>query len=290
MLWQVILAGDALRETLVLFTTDRVRIREAFWTGNVDAPTWWQKGPADLRILPVPPVGEDMDQETVLHRVRGLPRDRFFTTNELTACGVHTVPFDHEATTLARHLTRTASDAGTVQTLEAHEATGSRRALLRDLAAIARRLSNDELRVLLTIAGRAWVGQSRYGCLRLPHDRRDLADQRHLDLAALRADPVLVDKLDPARLLAMLDRCSEEHALLDVVERRLRARLGAVLQDLLGADDRLLTIDQAAAKLGVTEDWLRRRPRLPFAVKLSNGVVRYSARRLDLFVAAHCSK
>jgi hypothetical protein len=45
--------------------------------------------------------------------------------------------------------------------------------LLADLAAVARRLSDDELRVLLTIAVRAWIGQSRYGCPRLAGDRRD---------------------------------------------------------------------------------------------------------------------
>ena len=48
------------------------------------------------------------------------------------------------------------------------------RGMLRDLAAVAGRLSDDELHVLLTIAVRAWVGQSRYGCLRLAGDRRDL--------------------------------------------------------------------------------------------------------------------
>jgi hypothetical protein len=51
--------------------------------------------------------------------------------------------------------------------------TQRRRALLRDLAAVALRLSDDELHVLLTIAVRAWAGQSRYGCLRLAGDRRD---------------------------------------------------------------------------------------------------------------------
>jgi hypothetical protein len=117
-----------------------------------------------------------------------------------------------------------------------------------------------------------------------------VAEHRHLDLDALRANPVLVDKLDPATLPALLDRCSEEHARLDVVERRIHARLQAVLQECLGANDWLLAIDQAAVKLAVTEDWLRRRPNLPFVVKLSDGVVRYSARRLDLFIAAHCSK
>jgi hypothetical protein len=52
--------------------------------------------------------------------------------------------------------------------------TQRRRALLRDMAAVARRLSDDELRVLLTIGIRAWVGQTKYGCLDLRHDRRDL--------------------------------------------------------------------------------------------------------------------
>jgi hypothetical protein len=49
-----------------------------------------------------------------------------------------------------------------------------RHSLLRDLADVALRLSDDELRVLLTIAVRAWIGQAKYGCLDLRRDRRDL--------------------------------------------------------------------------------------------------------------------
>jgi hypothetical protein len=49
----------------------------------------------------------------------------------------------------------------------------SRGALLRDLADVAQRLSDDALHVLLTIAIRAWIGQSKYGCLDLRHDSRD---------------------------------------------------------------------------------------------------------------------
>jgi hypothetical protein len=51
--------------------------------------------------------------------------------------------------------------------------------------------------------------------------------------------------------------------------------------------DQLLTADEAATRLAVTKDWLRRRPDLPFVVKLSDGVVRYSLRRLDVFIAQH---
>jgi len=51
--------------------------------------------------------------------------------------------------------------------------TRSRRALLGDLAAVAARLADDEVRVLLVVATRAWAGQARYGCLALGRDRRD---------------------------------------------------------------------------------------------------------------------
>src|SRR5262245_6754383 len=171
-LWQVILLGDALRETLVLFTEDPVRICEAFWKGNLEAPRWRQRSPGDLRTLPVPPVAEDMDEEEPLRVVRALQRDRFFTTSELTARGICTFPYPYEATTLARHLTM-GSEAAEVPMLGARFATASREALLGDLAAVARLLSHDELRVLVTIAVRTRGGQSRYGRLRLAHDNRD---------------------------------------------------------------------------------------------------------------------
>ena len=50
-------------------------------------------------------------------------------------------------------------------------------------------------------------------------------------------------------------------------------------------DDELLTIAEAAARLKLSKDWLRRRPDLPFVVKLSEGVVRYSSRRLEAYLA-----
>src|SRR5262245_37834879 len=52
----------------------------------------------------------------------------------------------------------------------------------------------------------------------------------------------------------------------------------------------LLTIDEAAARLAVSQDWLRRRPGLPFAVKLSGGVARYSSRRLAAYVARQSAR
>ncbi|MFN8543255.1 MAG: hypothetical protein U0807_03505 [Candidatus Binatia bacterium] len=52
-------------------------------------------------------------------------------------------------------------------------------------------------------------------------------------------------------------------------------------------EDRLVTIDEAAERLGVTKDWLRRRPELAFTVRLSEGVVRYSAQGLAAFIRQH---
>jgi hypothetical protein len=55
-------------------------------------------------------------------------------------------------------------------------------------------------------------------------------------------------------------------------------------------DEPLLTIDEAAARLAVSKDWLRRRPELPFVVKLSDGAVRYSSRRLAAYVARQSAR
>ena len=94
------------------------------------------------------------------------------------------------------------------------------------------------------------------------------------DLAALLADPASVPADQIPALLGELER----------VKGVLWARLAcsAPTDD---AEDRLLTIDQAAERLAVTPDWLRRRPDLPFIVKLSDGVVRYSSRGIAHYIA-----
>ena len=53
--------------------------------------------------------------------------------------------------------------------------------LRRDLAALAARLGADELRVLVLLAARAWMGQARYGCL--DRDRRDFRAEALEELA-----------------------------------------------------------------------------------------------------------
>jgi hypothetical protein len=79
--------------------------------------------------------------------------------------------------------------------------TQQRRGLLRDLAEVAQRLSDDELHVLVTIAVRAWVGQSRYGCLQLARDRRDFRREAFEEVA----DALFYTA---AELLAGCRRCS----------------------------------------------------------------------------------
>jgi predicted DNA-binding transcriptional regulator AlpA len=51
------------------------------------------------------------------------------------------------------------------------------------------------------------------------------------------------------------------------------------------ADLRLLTVEEAAAKLGVACGWLyRRAKRLGLAVKLDNGTLRFSSAALDEYI------
>jgi hypothetical protein len=53
------------------------------------------------------------------------------------------------------------------------------------------------------------------------------------------------------------------------------------------AEERLLTVDEAASKLSVTPQWLyRRAKRLGLAIKLGDGTLRFSSAALDAYVKA----
>ena len=57
------------------------------------------------------------------------------------------------------------------------------------------------------------------------------------------------------------------------------------LADNRRAEDRLLTVDEAAKKLAVTPEWLYRRgKRLGLAVKLGDGTLRFSNLELDAYI------
>ena len=52
-------------------------------------------------------------------------------------------------------------------------------------------------------------------------------------------------------------------------------------------EDHLLGVEEAAATLGTTRDWLRRHgDRMPFTVRLSAGQVRYSAKGIERWIAS----
>ena len=57
-----------------------------------------------------------------------------------------------------------------------------------------------------------------------------------------------------------------------------------------GESDRLLSLEDAAKRLSILPDWLRRQKTLPFRVELSPGQVRYSARGIEQFIARRVGK
>ncbi len=77
-----------------------------------------------------------------------------------------------------------------------------------------------------------------------------LAD--HVDLADLVEDPAKVASVPPTRIPALLSQLS-------AVQSAIAARLISVDRDEpMSTEDTLLTVDQAAERLGVSKDWLIR--------------------------------
>jgi hypothetical protein len=107
--------------------------------------------------------------------------------------------------------------------------------------------------------------------------RRPRVDSLAADFAALVADPSeaagAIPPEDVPEILGALEKA--------------RAALWARLlgrRDEAPPRDRLLTIDEAAARLAVATNWLRRRSDLPFVVRLSEGNVRYSEQGIERFI------
>jgi hypothetical protein len=103
----------------------------------------------------------------------------------------------------------------------------------------------------------------------------------HVALAALLADPARAAELPVAEVPELLGR-------LELVKDRLLKRASPSETSASNSvEERLLDVHEAAGRLCVTIGWLRRRPTLPFVVKLSEGVVRYSQRGLESFIRHH---
>jgi excisionase family DNA binding protein len=102
--------------------------------------------------------------------------------------------------------------------------------------------------------------------------------QPSIDLADLVTDPLRIASVDPNHLPALL-------AQLSAVQASVAARLVSTARDAAGdAQEALLTIEQAADRLGVSRDWLyRRTKRLPFVVRVGRHV-RFSANGIDRYI------
>ena len=99
-----------------------------------------------------------------------------------------------------------------------------------------------------------------------------------IDLAALVEDPTRVATVPPARIPALLSQLS---ALQGAMAARL---ISADRDEAVSNEDTLLTVDQAAERLGVSKDWLFRRSRtLPFVVRLGRHL-RFSNRGIDRYL------
>jgi len=99
-----------------------------------------------------------------------------------------------------------------------------------------------------------------------------------VDLAALVEDPARVATVPPGRIPALLSQLS---ALQGAMAARL---ISADRDEPMSSEDTLLTVDQAAERLGVSTDWLFRRSRtLPFVVRLGRHL-RFSNRGIDRYL------
>ncbi len=99
-------------------------------------------------------------------------------------------------------------------------------------------------------------------------------------LADLAAHPERVDELAPEQARALL-------AQLVTLQAPLLAR--ALVAGGGRDPDELLTVDVAARRLGLSEDWVyRHAAKLPFTVHVGRQV-RFSARRLEAYIAARAN-
>ena len=100
-------------------------------------------------------------------------------------------------------------------------------------------------------------------------------------LAALLADPTSVPVEEIPTALGALE----------AIKAVLCARLTQPTRPDHRDQDQLLDVEETAARLKTSPDWLRRHGgALPFTVHLSPGQVRYSAKRLDQWIAHRAGK
>ena len=109
-------------------------------------------------------------------------------------------------------------------------------------------------------------------------------------LDELARDPSRASDLAADALAALAAHCAAVQSVLAAAQLALIVNGGTteVTPPLDG--DRLLGIKEAAAKLGVTRDYLYRRKDLPFRVSVAPGQVRFSLKGIEKFIRAKTVK
>lgn len=106
-----------------------------------------------------------------------------------------------------------------------------------------------------------------------------MTDDYRLTLVDLAANPTLAAEVE-------LDHIPELLGEMERIRAILWARLALRINRPAPTDDHLLAITDAASRLCVSKDWLRRHgERMPFTVRLSAGQVRFSAKGIDRYIS-----
>jgi predicted DNA-binding transcriptional regulator AlpA len=112
--------------------------------------------------------------------------------------------------------------------------------------------------------------------------KRAMNPNRNKNILTLQLGRILQDihDLGPAEIPALLSQVA-------ALQSALAARLLSVQvhRQSVSAEDRLLTVEEAASRLGTSEDWLyRHAPKLPFTVRLAPRQLRFSSQGIAKYL------
>jgi hypothetical protein len=109
-------------------------------------------------------------------------------------------------------------------------------------------------------------------------------------LDELAGDPSRATGLSADALAALAARCAAAQSNLAAALLTLVVNGGTTEAPASNDGDQLLVIEEAAAKLRMTEDYLYRRKDLPFRVNVGSGQVRFSLKGIEKFIRAKTVK
>jgi hypothetical protein len=109
-------------------------------------------------------------------------------------------------------------------------------------------------------------------------------------LDELARDPLRARDLAVDALAALAARCAAVQSALAAAQLALVVNGWTTEAPAPIDGDRLLVVEEAAAKLGLTCDYLYRRKDLPFRVSVAPGQVRFSLKGIEKFIRAKTAK